>query len=132
MCVKRYVGVGSVQNSSKESATPDAVKVFHYGRGTCSSKLLLFLEEDKMLKRPRPRFLMTLFSLSSLLILLLSACGAPQGGGNGGGGTGGTAVKGGTWINDLYEEPDSLIGNASSETYALMVDQTIYTPLFVG
>jgi peptide/nickel transport system substrate-binding protein len=84
-----------------------------------------------MLKRPRPRFLMTLFSLSALLILLLGACGAPQGGG-GGTGTGGTAVKGGTWIDDLYEEPDSLIPNASSETFSDMVDQTIYTPLFVG
>ena len=71
-----------------------------------------------MLKRPRPRFLMTLFSLSALLILLLAACGAPQGGG-GGTGTGGTAVKGGTWINDLYEEPDSLIPNAADTCIAV-------------
>jgi peptide/nickel transport system substrate-binding protein len=74
---------------------------------------------------------MTLFSLSALLIMLLGACGAPQGAGNGGN-TGGTPVKGGTWIDDLYEEPDSLLGNASSETFAVMVDQTIYTPLFYG
>ena len=41
-------------------------------------------------------------------------------------------VRGGTWTDDLYEEPDSLIPNASSETFSDMVDQALYTPLFVG
>lgn len=39
-------------------------------------------------------------------------------------------MKGGTWIDDLYEEPNSLIANASTETYADMVMQTIWAPLF--
>jgi peptide/nickel transport system substrate-binding protein len=82
-----------------------------------------------MLKKPR--FLMTLFSLLSLLILLLGGCGAPQDGGTNQS-SGGTPVKGGTWIDDLYEEPSSLLGNASTETFSFLVDQTIYTPLFYG
>src|SRR5215471_1446473 len=83
-----------------------------------------------MLKRPKPRSLMMAFSFLALLILVLSACGAPTPGTNPPGG--GTAVKGGTWIDDLYEEPDSLITNASSETFSDMVDQSIYAALFVG
>jgi len=38
-------------------------------------------------------------------------------------------VKGGTWIDDLYEEPDSLTPNASSETFAYMVQYGLYAPL---
>ncbi len=91
----------------------------------------IIFEEDKMLKRPGPRLLMLSVSLFSLLVLLLSACGAPTQGGSTSNG-GGTAVKGGTWIDDLYEEPSSLIPNASSQTFADMVDQAIYTPLFYG
>jgi len=41
-------------------------------------------------------------------------------------------TKGGTWIVDLLHEPDSLIPNASSETFSDMIDQSIYTPLFYG
>ncbi len=41
-------------------------------------------------------------------------------------------VRGGTWIDDLYQEPDSLIPNASATTSSAMVDQALYTPLFVG
>ncbi len=41
-------------------------------------------------------------------------------------------VRGGTWTDDLFEEPDSLIPNASSETFSDMVDQALYAPLFVG
>ena len=65
------------------------------------------------------------------LVLLLSACVTP------------TApphsqhspahpVRGGTWLDDLYEEPSSLIPNASPETFATIVDQAIYAPLFYG
>ena len=42
------------------------------------------------------------------------------------------AVHGGTWIDDLFQEPDSLIPNASSETFSDMVDQAIWSSLFVG
>src|SRR6266702_2720467 len=83
-----------------------------------------------MLKRPKPRSLMMAFSFLALLILVLSACGAPAQGTPPP--SGGTPVKGGTWTDDLFEEPDSLIPNASSETFSDMVDQSIYAPLFVG
>src|SRR5215472_17142252 len=83
-----------------------------------------------MLKRPRPRFLMMSFSVVALLMLILSACGGaattsttPSAG---------TPVKGGTWIDDLFEEPDTLIPNASNETYAAMVMFGLYAPLVYG
>lgn len=41
-------------------------------------------------------------------------------------------VRGGIWTDDLAEEPDSLIPNASASTYSDMVDQALYTPLFYG
>jgi peptide/nickel transport system substrate-binding protein len=83
-----------------------------------------------MLKRPRPRSLMMAFSFLALLILVLSACGAPTPGTPPP--SGGTPVKGGTWIEDYFEEPSSLIPNGSSETYSVMFDQTIYSTLFYG
>src|SRR5258708_15122620 len=83
-----------------------------------------------MLKSPKHRFLMLAFSLLSVLMLLLSACGAPTQPGPTTGNT--SATKGGTWIDDFYEEPSSLIANACSEIFADMLDQTIYTPLFYG
>src|SRR5216683_1212018 len=82
-----------------------------------------------MLKRPRLRSLMTAFSFFAGLILLLGACGAPGPGTSPSGG--GTPVKGGVWTDDLYEEPDSLLPYASSETFSNMVDQSLYAPLFV-
>src|SRR5579864_6851037 len=94
-------------------------------------KLCCFmLKEDTMLKRPRLQSLMTAFSFFAGLILLLGACGAPSSGTTPS--SGGTPVKGGTWTDDLYEEPDSLIPNASTETFSNMVDQSLYAPLFVG
>ncbi len=83
-----------------------------------------------MLIHPRSRFLITRFSLLLLLILLLPACSVLQG--NAIQPPRDTPFKGGTWIDDLYQEPDSLIPNASATTFSAMVDQTIYTPLFVG
>src|SRR5260370_42556599 len=83
-----------------------------------------------MLKRTKPRSLMMAFSFLALLILVLNACGAPAQGTPPP--SGGTPVKGGTWTDDLFEEPSSLIPNASAETFADMVDQAIYTPLLVG
>jgi peptide/nickel transport system substrate-binding protein len=84
-----------------------------------------------MYKKPGPPLLMIIFSLAAALIMLLSACGAPAPASNTTTASG-APVKGGTWIDDLYEEPDSLIPNASSETYAYMVDQSIWAPLFYG
>ena len=81
-----------------------------------------------MLKKTRPRWLILAISMLSALVLLLSACGGTPVQNNPG--NGGTAVRGGTWIDDLYEEPTSLILNASVETYAVMVDQTIWSTLF--
>lgn len=81
-----------------------------------------------MLKRPPSRSLMIAFSIAAVLILLLGACGAPAPGST----PAGNVVKGGTWTDDLFEEPNSLIPNGSSETFAVMVDQAIYAPLFYG
>jgi peptide/nickel transport system substrate-binding protein len=88
-----------------------------------------------MLKKPKPRFLMLSFSALAMLLMILSACGGttttsttPTPSGNGAG----TPVKGGTWVDDLYEEPDSLIPNASSETFAAMVDYALWAPLVYG
>ncbi len=83
-----------------------------------------------MLKRPRPRSLMMAFSFLATLIMVLSACGAPTPGTPPP--SGGTPVKGGTWIEDFFEEASSLIPNGSAETYAVMLNQSIYAPLFVG
>jgi len=85
-----------------------------------------------MLKKPRPRFLLFSFSLVALLLLILSACGGTSTPSSSSNTSAGTPVKGGTWTDDLYEEPDSLIPNASSETFSDMVDNTIYAPLFLG
>src|SRR6266852_9573531 len=84
-----------------------------------------------MLKKPRSHFLVMSFSALAVLLMLLSACGG------GGATTGttptttsaGTPVKGGTWIDDLYEEPDSLIPNASNETFAAMMDYGLYAAM---
>ena len=84
-----------------------------------------------MLKQARKsRFLMMSFSFLATFILILSACG--------GGATTSTTtstgapVKGGTWIDDLYEEPDSLLPNMSSETFATIVMDGLYAPLIYG
>jgi peptide/nickel transport system substrate-binding protein len=84
-----------------------------------------------MFKKPGPRLLMFSLSLVSALVLLLSACGTPTNG-NTAASASATPVRGGTWTDDLYEEPDSLIPNASAETFSDMVDQALYLPLFVG
>src|SRR5216683_5954376 len=78
----------------------------------------------------RPHVFLFAFSCLAVLVLILGACGAPTTPGSKVGPT--SVTKGGTWIDDLYEEPDSLISNASSETYSDMVDNTIWAPLFYG
>ena len=82
-----------------------------------------------MSKKLKPRFFMMGFCVLSMVILILNACGGPATPTQT---SSGTPVKGGTWTDDLYEEPDSLIPNASSETFSDMVNQTIYAPLFIG
>ncbi len=84
-----------------------------------------------MLKKRRPRSLMMAFSFFAGLILLLGACGAP-GPGTTPPSSSGTPVKGGTFTDDLYEDVDSLIPNGIGETYAFLVDQAIWAPLFYG
>lgn len=85
-----------------------------------------------MRKQLQPRFLMVSLSLLSVLILLLSACGPSGTSTTNSNSNSGKAVRGGTWIDDLYEEPSSLIPNGSSETFANLVDNSIWAPLFVG
>ena len=82
-----------------------------------------------MLKRSRPQILMLAFSIVLALALFLNACGGPP---PLPGKTNGRPVRGGTWVDDLYEEPTSLIPNGSIATFAVMVDQTIWAPLFYG
>src|SRR5260370_12598771 len=84
-----------------------------------------------MLKRPRPRLLMMSFSIVAALMLLLSACGA-SGTPTSPSSSSGAAVKGGTWIDDTPNEPGSLIPNADSQTFDVVVEQALYAPLFVG
>ena len=85
-----------------------------------------------MRTKPRPRFLMMSFSLVALLVLILSACGTTSGPSSSSSGASGTPVRGGTWIDDLYEEPSSLIPNFPSETFADMVMYGLYAPLIYG
>lgn len=80
-----------------------------------------------MHKKPRHWYL---FSFCTLFVLILSACGAQ-----------GTPVQqsssdkpvaGGTWIDDISNEFDSLIPNGGSQTFNTLADQALYSPLFVG
>ena len=86
-----------------------------------------------MFQRPKPRLSMIGFSLLSMLLLLLSACGA-TGTPNTGTTTtnNGSPTKGGTWVDDIPNEPNSLIPNGSSQTFSSIVDnQFIYHCLSV-
>lgn len=83
-----------------------------------------------MVKRPGSRSLTLLIALSSVLLLLFSAC-APQGTPTTSNDNG-KPQRGGTWVDDLFNEPDSLIPNASVQTFATMVDGTLYSALFEG
>src|SRR5207247_4377358 len=85
-----------------------------------------------MLKRLQSRSLMIAFSLAAVLMLILSACGASGTPTTPSSTSSGAAVKGGTWIDDIPNEPGSLIPNADSQTFDTLVEQTLYAPLFVG
>src|SRR5260370_22320811 len=82
-----------------------------------------------MVKRARPRFLTMVFSLLSVLVLILSACGGtPTASSTPAAGN--QPVKGGAWIDDLYEEPHSFIPNGVSESFAPVANQSIWAQLF--
>jgi peptide/nickel transport system substrate-binding protein len=91
--------------------------------------MCLIFKEDNMFEKPEPRFLTFVFSLTIILTLALSACGPT-----------GTPIpsitsntdKGGVWIDDLANEPDSFIPNASVQTFTAIVMQGLYAPLFIG
>lgn len=76
----------------------------------------------------RKRYLLLLsMSLGLLLGMVLAACGPTPTTT-----TSNTPKKGGTLTDGLFEEPDSLLPNASIETYADLVDATIWAPLVYG
>jgi peptide/nickel transport system substrate-binding protein len=72
------------------------------------------------------------FSFLTMLLLVLSACGATGTPSGTSSTNSGTPVKGGTWVDDIPNEPDSLIPNGGSQTFDDLVDQSLYLPLFVG
>lgn len=43
-----------------------------------------------------------------------------------------TPVRGGTWTDDFWYDPDSFIPNGSGVNYSILVDQALYLPLFYG
>ncbi len=85
------------------------------------------------MRRRSNRALVTSCSFLAILCLLLAACGpsgskalvvAPA--------PATKPVKGGTWTDDLFEDASSLLPNGTSETYAVVIDQTLWAPLFLG
>jgi peptide/nickel transport system substrate-binding protein len=98
---------------------------------TNSSQSFIYKEKGMFQKdRSKHRSLNIIAGLLVLIALFVSACGPP--------GTPTTSasnskpVRGGTWVDDLVNEPDSLIPNASVQTFSYIVDQALYTPLFTG
>lgn len=69
----------------------------------------------------------TTASVLLLLTMVLSGCG-PTSTSNGSNGP----KKGGTVIDGLYEEPDSLLPQGSVETFSDLVDAAIWSPLLYG
>ena len=80
-----------------------------------------------MFKRKNSRLLLASISLVSVLLLLLTACGA-QGKPTSQNPTNANPVKGGTWIDDIANEPSTLIPNGSS----VLVQNALYAPPFYG
>jgi len=73
------------------------------------------------------KLLVLVVGLGLLISFALSACGptpvaTPSNG----------PKHGGTVIDGLYEEPDSLLSNGTNETFAVLVDATIWAPLVYG
>jgi peptide/nickel transport system substrate-binding protein len=84
-----------------------------------------------MLAKRRSHIFMLVFSGVTLLMLLLSAC-TPAGTPTQTPDSTGKVAQGGTWIDDLVNEPDSLLPNATVQTFADIVMQSLYAPLFYG
>jgi len=85
-----------------------------------------------MSQKPAPRFLALAFPLFALFVLILSSCGAQGVAAPQQPAASTQPVKGGTWIDDIPNEPTSLLPNGSSQTFDIVVDQALYSPLFVG
>ena len=68
----------------------------------------------------------TTASVLLLLTMVLSGCGPTPPASSSG------PKKGGTAIDGLYEEPDSLLPQGSVETFSDLVDAAIWAPLFYG
>lgn len=83
-----------------------------------------------MLGKSRPPLLIMVFTFVSALTLLLSACG-PAGTPTSNTGND-KPVRGGVWVDDFVNVPDSLIPNLSTQTFSVMAMQALYTPLFYG
>ena len=77
------------------------------------------------------RLFLASISLFSALLLLLSACGA-QGTPTSQGSASTKPVKGGTWIDDIPNEPGSLIPNGDGQTFSVLVQNALYAPPFYG
>jgi len=43
-----------------------------------------------------------------------------------------TVVRGGTWTDDFFLDPDSLLPNGSGEPFVPIIDDALYLPLFYG
>lgn len=85
------------------------------------------------MQRKSRRIIATTLSLLCMLAVVLSACGpSGQSTTQTGGSSNAKPVNGGTWVDDLYEEPSSLIPNGSVETFAYLMDQAIWSPLLLG
>ena len=75
------------------------------------------------------KFWAVLVGAMFLVPMVLSACGPSSSKGNG---NNNNIKNGGTVINGLYEEPDTLLPMLTNETYSIIVDQTIWAPLWYG
>lgn len=64
-----------------------------------------------------------------VMTMMLSACGPTAGNSSN---NSSTPVKGGTLVDALFEEPDSLMSGVTTETFGVMVDQALWAPLFYG
>lgn len=73
------------------------------------------------------KLLILVVGLAVLVSFALTACGptpVPTGTN--------TPKRGGTVVDGLFEEPDSLLSNGTNETFAVLVDATIWAPLVYG
>jgi peptide/nickel transport system substrate-binding protein len=83
-----------------------------------------------MQMKPRPQYLMLLLSLATALVMILSSCGTQPASSPPPSNSTGKVTPGGTFVDDIFEDASSLMPNGSAETYADLLDNAIYTPLF--